>query len=480
MIVLTVRLKAYSILCDIRVSPASIATLGLTAELRQVSSQMPVEAPAIIEMSCIRCGKPMPGGTYWCPSCGKLNASRHVRIVFVLFVLAIFAGVAVTRWYVSYLRDLELSLAQRWFARGDEAMAKNYPAVAVEDYRNGLGYAANNQQYRLKLAEALQAEGRLPESRAYLLSLWSLDPASATINLDLARLYGKEGKLDLATRYYRMAIDGVWSDNPIQRRNEIRLELVNFFAQQGDRSRATAELITLQAEAPDDLQVQLQIADLLLKFDEYSRAAKVYDGILKDHANDVQALTGAGQAALALGDYRKAVGVLTRANQLAGDQPGSLQAERLAVAREAQDADPYLRILSLAQRAARVAAAFDFAMERLRQCATQQQVALGPESPSSLATRSAKSALPGRQNGHVTPIIPPAGPPNPLQLLYDSGLQRQSSATREALHKNPDNLATTMDFVFEALRETEGLCPLRTPREQALDLIARQEAHEPR
>src|SRR5581483_2825086 len=134
---------------------------------------MPVEAPDIVETRCERCGRPMPEGTHWCPACGKLNATRRTRLVFILFVVAIIAGFGAIKAYVNYLRGLESSLAQRWYKRGDEAMAMGYPAVAAEDYRNALGYDVANPEYSLKLAEALMKEGRLPEARAYLLNLWS-------------------------------------------------------------------------------------------------------------------------------------------------------------------------------------------------------------------------------------------------------------------------------------------------------------------
>src|SRR4051794_16502886 len=126
-----------------------------------LSRRMPVEAPTTAGIRCVRCGRPMPQDAYWCPSCGKLNATVGARLVFILFLVIILAGFVVTKMYVSYLRNLESSLAQRWFQRGEVAIAKGYPSVALDDYRNALGYAEGNQQYRLNLAEALIKEGRL-------------------------------------------------------------------------------------------------------------------------------------------------------------------------------------------------------------------------------------------------------------------------------------------------------------------------------
>jgi tetratricopeptide (TPR) repeat protein len=440
---------------------------------------MPVEAPETTELRCERCGRIMPDGSYWCHACGKLNASPRVRVVFIVFVIAIIAGVGLTKWYVSYLRGLESSLAQRWFSRGEEAVAKNYPAVAIDDYHNALGYDEGNRQYRLKLAEALMKEGRVAEARSNLSTLWSLEPANAQVNLDLARLYAEQNKPEIAIRYYRTAIDGIWSEHPLQHRTATRFELVQYLTQKGDHARAVAELIAIQAESPEDPEIELKVGNLLLQLGENSRAAKSFDAVLKINGDNVDALTGAGQTALALGDYRKAVGLLTVADNLTHAKAGSPQGELLAVAHEALEADPYLRNLTITQRADRVADAFTLSMDTLRKCAAQKNITLVPQSPTA-APQNANPALPTARNGYTTQAVPSAAAPNPLQLLYDSGLEKQPSAKVQALRKNPDAIAPTMDFVFEVLRATENVCPLETPQERALQLIARHESEDQR
>ncbi len=440
---------------------------------------MPVEAPETTELRCVRCGRIMPDGSYWCHACGKLNASPRVRIVFILFLISIIAGIGLTKWYVSYLRDLESFLAQRWFTRGEEAIAKNYPSVAIDDYHNALGYDDSNGQYRLKLAEALMKERRLSEARANLATLWSKDPANAQVNLNLARLYALLNKPDLATRYYRTAIDGIWNDNPLQHRIETRFELVQYLMQQGDHARAVAELIAIQAESPEDPDTQLKAGKLLLQLGENSRAAKSFDAVLKVNGENVDALTGAGQAALALGDYRKAVGLLTVADNLTHSKAGSPQGELLAVAHEALETDPYLRNLTITQRAHRIAGDFSLAMNMLRKCAMKNNIALAPQPPTA-APNTETPALPTKQNGYAAQAVTSASAPNSLQLLYDSGLQKQPSATAQALRENPDAMPPTMDFVFEALRATESVCPLETTEERALRLIAGHESEEQR
>ncbi len=435
---------------------------------------MPVEAPATAEIRCVRCGRPVPEGVYWCPSCGKLNTTLGVRLVFIVFLVAIIAGFGITKIYVSYLRNLESSLAQRWSQRGEEAIAKGYASVAINDYRNALGYDGNNRLYRLRLAEALMKEGRLTEARANLLALWSQDPVDGRLNLDLARVYVALNKPELAIRSYRAAIDGVWANDPLQSRIDARMELVHYLMQRGEKARATAELIAIQAESPDDPVVSLRVGDLLLQLGENSRASKSFDAVLKENAKSVEASSGAGQAALAMGDYRKAVPLLTTADELTGSKPDSPEADELAVAREVLDTDPFLRGLTVTQRANRVAAAFALAMERLRSCASQQNLALSPE-PQATAPRKSSSSLPSKRNGYATSIVPQAAAPNSLQLLYDSGTQKAPTATAESLRNNPDAISPTMDFVFEVMRATENVCPPKDLQERALQMIARHE-----
>jgi hypothetical protein len=180
-----------------------------------------------------------------------------------------------------------------------------------------------------------------------------------------------------------------------------------------------------------------------------------------------------------MGDYRRAVHLLSTADDLTGSKHGSAEADQLAVARQAFEIDPFLRNLTTAQRANRVSAAFDLAMLRLRDCAARQNVTLSPE-PAAASPKTSNPVLPTKQNGYVTPIVPPAAAPNSLQLLYDSGTQKQPSARAEALRSNPDSMGPTMDFVFEVMRATETACPPTTLQDRALQLITKHEGEDQR
>jgi tetratricopeptide (TPR) repeat protein len=421
----------------------------------------------------------MPEGTYWCPFCGKLNATLRVRTVFILLVFVIICGFAVAKSYVSYLRRLESTLAQRWLTRGDTAMARNFPAVAINDYRNALAYDSTNRQYRLMLAEALFKEGLLAEARANLVTLWSQDPANGRLNLDLARLHAQQKQPDLAVRYYRAAIDGVWPNDPLKQRLDARFELVRYLMQRGDKARATAELIAVEAEALDDPAALTEAGNLLLQLDENGRAAKSYELALKQDAKNETALLGGGQASLAMGDYPTAVRLLTMADELSSAKGQGPAAAQLALTQRALKVDPYLRNLTVAERANRVAAVFTTAMGRLKSCASQENVALAPQ-PLVSAPKTANPVLPNEQNGYRVPLAPPAAAPDSLQMLYNRGMRRQPAATADALRKNPDAMAPTMDFVLDVMHATQNDCPLTTMPERALQSIAQHEAESPR
>ena len=62
------------------------------------------------------------------------------------------------------------ALALEWYARGEaNLLAKDSRRAirAIDDFRTALVYSPENDLYRLHLAEALMAAGRLDEARTY-------------------------------------------------------------------------------------------------------------------------------------------------------------------------------------------------------------------------------------------------------------------------------------------------------------------------
>ena len=105
------------------------------------------------------------------------------RMVLVIVVLLLIVVFALTQYLVSQHRQTESALAKSWFARGERAMQRGYPAIAAEDYRTSLSYDRENKQSRLRLAEALLAGRHYQEARSHLLSMWDENPANGEVNL---------------------------------------------------------------------------------------------------------------------------------------------------------------------------------------------------------------------------------------------------------------------------------------------------------
>jgi tetratricopeptide (TPR) repeat protein len=386
-------------------------------------------------------------------------------------LLLIFAAFAFTQYIVNLHRGTEAALAHRWFHRGNEAMQANLPVLAANDYRTALSYDRENQEYRLRLAEALSAGDRLAEARAHLLSLWEEEPASGEVNLALARLDVRRGNAAEATRYYDNAIDGVWDEEPRKQRIATRFELVRYLLQRHDLAKARAELLALQADGPPDTADQLLLGQLLLQVNEPQHAIGAFDAALAASPGNADAWFGKGLAYLQLGQDSDAEHALAEAVER---NPKLTDAgTQLDIVREMLRLNPAMRGLSLAERSKRVAEAFRTAMSRLNSCAAQQGYRL--DEPNITSAETAVPSATGKTNG------PPAinvtvSAPNNLQLLYSSGKEKEGHATEQELRKNPDSLEPMMQYVFEVERATTPVCPVTDVADRALLNLAQHES----
>ena len=397
---------------------------------------------------CQSCGAEVPPDSDHCPSCGRLIRERSTKITIALTLLMIFAGVILTQAFVNLHRTSEMSLARRWFTRGEEAMQAHAPKYAEEDYRTALNYDRENQQYRLRLAQALVADNRFAEARAHLISLWEEEPANGEVNLTLGRLEALRGHYSQAIRYYNDAINGVWPNDPRKQRTEARFELARYMMQQQRWGRAQAELLTLLADAPTDPGDLLLLGNMLVQVNEPAHALQAYNALLSQDKQNAQAWLGESQAYLALRNYAEADRTAAKAVEIDPNLDGARQ--QLELTRELLRINPALRELPLAERANRVAEAFSSALTRLNTCATEQHIDLA-------ASLGAAAA------------------PNPLQLLFTSGLHKQVDATAKALRKDPDALEPAMQYVFEVERTTAPICPNMDVTDRALLTLAQHE-----
>lgn len=352
-------------------------------------------------------------------------------------------------------------------------MQAGQPAAGAEEFRTALSYQPGNRTFRLRLAEALLADNRLNEAAAHLKSLWEEQPADGEINLDLARLYARKNSANEAVRYYHNAINGVWPDQPRSNRIAVRFELSRYLMQQQKLPQAQAEVLALLADEPTDPAEQVELGRLLLQVNEPHPADQTFDAVLQKDRGNAQAWLGKGEALMNLGDYSAAARAFTNA---AEHDPKLEEArQQLAQARELLRVAPGLRAISLAERTKRVASAFGVAIKRLKDCANQQAYSLAG------LGLAAPTSAPAAKNALASDNVAGAGSaPGALQLLYTSGLQKQSSATENALKNNPDALEPTMQYVFQVELATAATCPEMDDTNRALLTLAQHESEMPK
>ena len=189
--------------------------------------------------------------------------SREAVLLTALASLGIMFGV--TEAAVGFYRTKQSQLAQMWFQRGTSALAAQKPKEAIQDFRNALNYAPNNSTYQLRLAQAFAAANQIDAAESYLFDLWSRQPGSGEINLELAQLEARRGNPD-AARYFDNAIYGVWESHPEEHRWQARMQLFQFYRSVGNTGQAQAELLAMAADTPlTDYRRQTQIGRLQLE-----------------------------------------------------------------------------------------------------------------------------------------------------------------------------------------------------------------------
>jgi tetratricopeptide (TPR) repeat protein len=365
-----------------------------------------------------------------------------VLVICLLLLLVLFSITAVvTRLYHHKIQ----SLADQWFGAGEANYQSHNMTAALVDYRNALVYSPNSLLYQFHLARALVAGGRGDEARSYLINLLAESPGSGEINLELARIAARQNQKSDALLYFHSAIYGVWDQDPLGQRWNVRRELCEYLLKAGDVKDVQPDLIALAQEVPPgDIQRQKEAASLLLRAGVRPRALEEYQSILKSNPSDEDALAGAGTAGFELGQYARAVGYLDRLprDRLSDPRIGSM----LETSRQVESANPFLPGLPASEKAKRTVSALQRAQERISDCA--------------------------HQHGESTSAVPPV---SQLQTLFATGRQKMANDwTEAALRRNPELVDPAMSLVFEmedAAAQECGASPAGPDR--ILVLIAR-------
>ena len=178
----------------------------------------------------------------------------------------------------------------------------------------------------------------------------------------------RQGKLDQASAYYHRAIYGIWPENPVRHRVEVRLELANLLASQHSSQQLLAELLPLETEAQTDVAIRKQVARLYLVAKTPERAGAAYRALIRDDPDDPDNYAGLGEAELAVGNYRAAEVAFQTALR-----HGAQVQNRLDLATQLADLDPTPRRLSTAEKFTRSARILQLARDALASCASTDQ-----------------------------------------------------------------------------------------------------------
>jgi len=374
------------------------------------------------------------------PYLSNLNREPLVFSGIVVLLAALFAFTSVL---IGKYRDREAALGRDWFQQGQKALLDGRYTDAVDDFQNALVYTRDNQQYRLRLAEALVAANRTQQARAHLLNLLEDEPGDGEVNLELARVAAKDGNLRDAQRYYQGAIYGVWQDDPITHRLNTRFELAELLIAQNQAPRADAELVAIAAGLPEhrpDLRIRL--ARLFWRAGDAHSALEQYEAALAQQPDSESALAGAGEAAFHEQDYPAAENFLQRAVRLnSGDTHA---ADLLKQASAVQRMDPFRRGINSTERAKRAVELFRIAWGRLQDCVTNS------------ATTTSST-----------------GTSDPLDSALARGKALQPQVRPQTLRSDPDLLDETVQWAFSAEQAASARCGGGSEDDQAIVLVAK-------
>jgi tetratricopeptide (TPR) repeat protein len=387
---------------------------------------------------CPTCQGPLSGGS--CPSCAAVPAVQIIRREIVLLVIIAVAAIPtymVTRRAADLNRQRNAHIAAYWYRQGERLLKEGKPEEAIASLREATTNDHDNRGFAFALAQALGATNRDDEARLALLRLRESAPESPQINLQLARLSARNHDLPEALRYYHHALYGLWTgENVDEQRRQVRLELIRLLLDHKERSRALAELMVLSTDAPRAADMQLQLGQLYVEAGDTSNALQHFAQAAQLEKGNAAALSGAGETAFQLGDYKTAEDYLSRATTL--DKSATRAAQLLEITRQIQSSDPLAAHLSRPERVQRLRAALDQSVRRLQQCAGNAQAVSAQD---------------------------------PLRLQAEAMLPK---ITVENLREDPELLAAGADLVFKIEETTRQTCGEPVGLDEALLLAGRK------
>jgi tetratricopeptide (TPR) repeat protein len=386
---------------------------------------------------CPTCQGPLLGGS--CTSCTAVPGARIIRREIVLLIFIAVAAVPtymVTRRAADLNRQRNTHIAGYWYRQGERQLKEGKPEEAIASLREATANDHDNRAFAFALAQALGATNRDDEARLALLRLRESAPESPQINLQLARLSARNHDLPEALRYYHHALYGLWTgENVDEQKRQVRLELIHLLLDHKERSRALAEVMALSTDAPRTAPAQLELGQLYLEAGDASKAWQHFAQAAQMDTGNVAALSGAGETAFQLGDYKTAEGYLSRATAM--DKSATPAAQLLETTRLIQSSDPLAAHLSRLEQVERLRTGLDQSARRL-QCGG---------------------------------TVPAGTVKSPLKLEIDTLLPK---ITPQNLREEPELLAAGAELVFKIEETTNETCGKPVGLDEALLLAGRK------
>lgn len=289
-------------------------------------------------------------------------------------------------------RNESRSHAERLYREGLEMERQQHPADAADRFREAAYTVRGNSGYQLAFARALAASRKAGQAQAVLEDLLDREPLDGPANLAMARVLLGQARTTEAISYFHRAIYGQWPGNVLERRAEVRFELLDVLSRQNANQDMLAELLPLENEASADVVTQRRIAKLFLAAGSPQRAAGVFRRILRSDPRDAEALAGLGEADFARADYRQAQANFRAALRLTSQNEQARA--RLSLIEEILALDPLRRGLSPAETTLRSGKLLDLVAASLRECAGDSPSPLvreGLERATGLRTRRPKA-----------------------------------------------------------------------------------------
>jgi tetratricopeptide (TPR) repeat protein len=296
---------------------------------------------------------------------GAVLTSTNLRATIAVSIVLV-AAFIFTGFLSSAYEHARISRGREYYQIGRELQAAGAVQEAAEQYRKALLFTPDEVDYRLSLAVALVELGQLDEAQSHLEELIEDEPTSGVVNLMLARVAERRGKVESAIQFYQRAVYGYWPQKKLAARHAARWDLVGLLEKQNRRNELVGELLQLEANAPDDPKEKSKIGFLLLQYGATSDATNLFRDLAKEHPRYVEAHHGLGQSYFDSGEYAAARREFQRAIHV--DPSDRENVQLLSLTNAVINLDPSLPRLNSGERLARSRRLLERVVHDLNDC----------------------------------------------------------------------------------------------------------------